>query len=111
MTAAPTVLLFSYGNLQYKDVQIAALGRGLTGRQDFLPGYVRTITDAEGIPYFNIEPSANSEDSVSGTLFEITEQELASADRYEKDLEYHRIGVTLRSGVQAWAYCQMAQRP
>jgi gamma-glutamylcyclotransferase (GGCT)/AIG2-like uncharacterized protein YtfP len=111
MTAAPTVLLFSYGKLQYKDVQIATFGHELTGRQDFLPGYVRTITDAEGVLYFNIEPSATSEASVSGTLFEITEQELASADRYEKDRKYHRIGVTLRSGVQAWAYRQMAQRP
>jgi hypothetical protein len=110
MTAAPTVLLFSYGRLQYKDVQIVAFGHQLTGRQDFLPGYIRTIADVEGGPYFNIEPSANSEDSVSGTLFEITERELASADRYEKDLAYQRIGVTLRSGVKAWAYLQMAAR-
>jgi Gamma-glutamyl cyclotransferase, AIG2-like len=108
MTASPTVLLFSYGRLQRKDVQIATFGRELTGRQDFLPGYIRTITDAEGWLYFNIEPSATSEDSVSGTLFEITEQELASADKYGKDRKYHRIGVTLRSGVQAWAYSQMA---
>ena len=54
--------------------------------------------------YFNIEPSSNLEDSVSGSLFEITEQELASADRYEKDREYYRIFVTLRSGVRAWVY-------
>jgi hypothetical protein len=102
MTAARTVSLFSYGKLQNKDVQIATFGRELTGREDLLPGYVRTITDVNGVPYFNIEPSAI--DAVSGTLFEITEKELALADRYEKDRKYGRISVTLRSGVQAWAY-------
>jgi hypothetical protein len=108
MTAACTVSLFSYGKLQYKDVQIATFGRELTGRPDFLPGYVRTITDAGGVSYYNIEPAAASEDAVSGTLYEITEPELGSADRYETDRGYHRIRITLRSGMQAWAYRQMA---
>ena len=104
MTSAPTVLLFSYGKLQYKDVQIATFSRELSGREDLLPGYVRTITEAGGVLYFDIEPSFNLEDAVSGTLFEITEQDLAAAERYEKERQYHRISVTLRSGVQAWAY-------
>ncbi|HKF21312.1 MAG TPA: gamma-glutamylcyclotransferase family protein [Candidatus Angelobacter sp.] len=112
MTAACTVLLFSYGKLQYKDVQVATFGRELTGRPDLLPGYVRTITEAGGVPFYNIEPSATSEEAVSGTLFEITEQELAFADGYETSIKYRRISVTLRSGVQAWAYIQMVpQRP
>ena len=42
-TSTPTVLLFSYGTLQDKDVQIASFGRELTGREDALPGYVRRI--------------------------------------------------------------------
>jgi gamma-glutamylcyclotransferase (GGCT)/AIG2-like uncharacterized protein YtfP len=109
MTAGCTVSLFSYGKLQYKDVQIATFGRELTGRPDFLPGYVRTITDAGGVSYYNIEPTTASE-AVSGTLYEITEQELGSADKYETDREYRRIRVTLRSGIQAWAYRQMAPR-
>jgi len=44
------------------------------------------------------------EDAVSGTVFEITEQELAAADKYEEVAEYRRISVTLRSGDEAWVY-------
>lgn len=101
------LLLFSYGYLQYKDVQIATFGRELTGRRDSLPGYRRDITDAGGVLYYNIEPSSDPTDAVSGTLFEITEQELAAADTYEEDRHYQRIFVTLRSGVQAWAYSRV----
>ena len=104
MASARTVLLFSYGTLQHKDVQIVTFGRELTGRGDFLPGYARTITQSGETLYFNIEPSSDPEDAVSGTVFEITEQELAAADRYEKDRNYRRIFLTLRSGVQAWVY-------
>lgn len=104
MTDAHAVLLFSYGTLQHKDVQIATFGRELAGREDSLPGYVRAISESGEVLYFNIEPTSRPEDTVSGTLFEITDQELAAADRYEKDRHYRRIFVTLRSGVQAWVY-------
>lgn len=98
------VLLFSYGTLRYKDVQIATFGRELTGRKDSLPGYRRAITEAGKVLYYNIEPSSDPEDAVSGTLFEITEQELTAADKYEKDRHYLRILVALRSGLRAWVY-------
>lgn len=52
----------------------------------------------------NLKPPLNPDDTVSGTLFEITEQELAAADRYEETAEYPRISVRLRSGDQAWVY-------
>ena len=112
-TSTPTVLLFSYGTLQNKNVQLANFGRELTGREDALRGYVRRmveIMDPEIAAltgeshYANVEPSSNPEDAVAGTVFEITEQELAVADRYEEDAEYRRISVTLRSGAQAWVY-------
>ena len=108
-----TVLLFSYGTLQKKKVQIANFGRELTGREDALPGYARrmvAITDPKVVAlsgeshHANLEPSSNPEDAVSGTVFEITEQELVAADRYEEVAEYRRISVTLRSGDQAWVY-------
>ena len=54
--------------------------------------------------YANAEPSSDPEDAVSGTVFEITEQELAAADKYEEVAEYRRISVKLRSGDQAWVY-------
>ena len=108
------VLLFSYGTLQDRDVQIANFGRELTGREDVLPGYARRlvpINDKDvaaalrGESYYaNAEPSPNPGDAVCGTVFEITEQELAAADEYEKDAEYGRISVTLGSGAQAWVY-------
>ena len=110
---SPTVLLFSYGTLQDTDVQIANFGRELTGREDALPGYTRrmvAIDDPNEVElsgqshYANAEPSCNLEDTVSGTVFEITEQELAAADKYEETAEYRRIFVTLRSGNQAWVY-------
>jgi len=112
-TSTPTVLLFSYGTLQNKNVQIANFGRELTGREDALPGHVRrivTITDPRVVAlsgesqYFNAEPSSNPEDAVSGIVFEVTEQELAAADQYEEGAEYRRISVTLKSGGQAWVY-------
>jgi len=104
MTAARMVWLFSYGTLQYKDLQIATFGHELRGREDSLPGYARTITETGGVLYFNVKPGSSPEDSVSGTVFEITEQELTAADGYEKEREYRRMLVTLRSGVQAWVY-------
>jgi len=104
MTAPRTVLVFSYGTLRHKDVQVAVFGRELTGRADSLPGYARAITETGGVLYYNVEPSSSLEDAVTGTLLEITEEELAAADRYEKAREYRRISVTLRSGVQAWTY-------
>jgi gamma-glutamylcyclotransferase (GGCT)/AIG2-like uncharacterized protein YtfP len=112
-TSSRTVLLFSYGTLQKKEVQIANFGRELRGREDALPGYTRglvPILDPEVVAssgesyYANAEPSANSEDLVRGTVFEVTEQELAAADQYEEPARYGRIFVTLRSGDQAWVY-------
>jgi gamma-glutamylcyclotransferase (GGCT)/AIG2-like uncharacterized protein YtfP len=107
MTAERGALLFSYGNLQQKELQVAIFGRDLGGCKDFLPGYARAITHVGNVDYYNIEPSSDPESFVSGTLFEITEHELAAADVYEKGREYRRISVRLRSGVQAWAYCRV----
>jgi gamma-glutamylcyclotransferase (GGCT)/AIG2-like uncharacterized protein YtfP len=96
-------------------VQIANFGRELAGRTDALPGYVRrmvAIDDAEvvrvsGAAYHpNAEPSSQPGDMVPGMVFEITEDELAAADRYEAAGQYHRISVTLASGVTAWVYCR-----
>src|SRR3954471_24737546 len=100
----PTVLLFSYGTLQDKNVQLANFGRELTGRADALPGYILGRVSSGESSHANAESSSNPEDLVSGTVFEITEQELAAADRYEARAGYSRISVTLKSGDQAWVY-------
>src|SRR5215831_6084273 len=99
----PTVLLFSYGTLQDRSVQIANFGRELTGRADALPGYARRLVSSGESTYANAELS-NPDDAVYGTVFEITEQELAAADEYEEPADYGRISVMLKSGDQAWVY-------
>jgi gamma-glutamylcyclotransferase (GGCT)/AIG2-like uncharacterized protein YtfP len=111
MTTA-AILLFSYGTLQDKKVQIAQFGRELRGRPDSIPGYrqrLLEITDPQVIATSGkthhpiVEPSADPADEVSGSVFEITAQELAAADQYEVS-DYERVSVKLKSGVQAWVY-------
>lgn len=110
-TTAP-VLLFSYGTLQDRNVQLAHFGRQLQGRPDSMPGYRQTliaISDPQVIATSGkthhpiVEPSADAADEVAGSVFEITAQELAAADKYEVS-DYKRVSVKLKSGLQAWVY-------
>jgi gamma-glutamylcyclotransferase (GGCT)/AIG2-like uncharacterized protein YtfP len=110
-TATP-ILLFSYGTLQDKSVQIANFGRELLGRADALPGYQQTfveITDPTVIATSGkthhpiVQASADPTDEIAGTVFEITASELVSADSYEVS-SYKRVSVLLKSGMQAWVY-------
>lgn len=111
-TAAGSILLFSYGTLQDKNVQLAHFGRELRGRPDSMPGYRQTmiaITDPQVVAISGkthhpiVEPSPDPGDEVRGSVFEITAQELAAADKYEVS-DYKRVSVMLKSGVQAWVY-------
>jgi gamma-glutamylcyclotransferase (GGCT)/AIG2-like uncharacterized protein YtfP len=110
--AARDVWLFAYGTLQLRAVQLSNFGRELDGQADALPGYALTyvaITDPEVIAVSGsdrhpiVAPSADPADAVDGTVFAITEDELAAADEYEVD-DYARTLVTLRSGTRAWVY-------
>ncbi|MBM9487021.1 gamma-glutamylcyclotransferase [Pseudomonas sp. ICBG1301] len=109
-----TVLLFSYGTLQDQAVQLATFGRELKGRVDSLPGYKQSwvdITDpavlaASGKTHHPIvQESRDLSDEIAGTVFEISEQELFAADKYEV-ADYRRVGVVLKSGASAWVYVQ-----
>ncbi|MFF4319550.1 gamma-glutamylcyclotransferase family protein [Streptomyces sp. NPDC001568] len=104
--------LFSYGTLQSREVQLARFGRLLDGTPDALPRYRMTyieITDPDVIAASgtNSHPllviSSEETDVVEGTVFSLTDDELAAADDYEVD-DYARTQVVLRSGTQAWAY-------
>ena len=104
--------LFSYGTLQQDDVQRATFGRLLTGQSDTLPGYSREmheIDDPEVVATSGkthhpiVRPSDNTLDRVAGTVFEISDAELAQADVYEV-AAYRRVAVALASGRRAWAY-------
>ena len=104
-------LLFSYGTLQQDSVQMASFGRLLNGRRDALPGWRQTmveITDPNvlaksGKTHHPIVMPGRKDDAVDGTVFEITTEELAAADRYEVS-DYKRIAAPLKSGVTAWVY-------
>jgi hypothetical protein len=107
-----TVLLFSYGTLQDKAVQLANFGRELTGTSDSLPGYsialiaisdLRVIETSGKTHHTIAERSRNLTDDVPGMVFKITPAELAAADQYEV-AEYTRMQVTLKSRLRAWAY-------
>jgi Gamma-glutamyl cyclotransferase, AIG2-like len=110
--STPTVLLFSYGTLQDKAVQLANFGRELQGHPDAIPGFRQTllairdphVVATSGKTHHPIvERSPDPNDSVAGTVFEITATELAAADKYEVS-DYKRVAVTLKSGVRAWVY-------
>ncbi len=105
-------LLFSYGTLQQDDVQRATFGRLLAGRRDTLPGYAQglyEIGDPEVVATSGkthhpiLQPSGHSADRVDGTVFEISDAELAQADAYEV-AAYRRVEATLASGLLAWVY-------
>jgi gamma-glutamylcyclotransferase (GGCT)/AIG2-like uncharacterized protein YtfP len=112
VSQATPVLLFSYGTLQDKAVQVSNFGRELSGRPDSILGYAQTlvaITDPAVVALSGkthhpiVQPSADPRDEVPGTVFEITAQELAAADEYEVS-DYKRVSVPLKSGAQAWVY-------
>ena len=107
-----TQLLFSYGTLQQRDVQLTTFGRELHGSADKLLGFHQSmvkIEDPEVIKTSGkthhpiVKYSGNVEDSVAGTVFTVTTEELANADRYEVS-DYKRISASLASGRTAWVY-------
>lgn len=111
-TEAALVRLFSYGTLLQPEVQLANYRRLLEGTPDTLLSHrlepveiddpdvvslsgkaVHTIARATG------EPA----DRIAGTVFLLTEDELAATDAYETDA-YSRVERTLESGRTAWVY-------
>ena len=105
-------LLFSYGTLQQKDVQVANFGRALSGAKDTLQGYVvgeveitdqRVIRESGKAIHPILRFTGDLADEVSGTVFDITDADLVQADDYEVD-EYIRIFARLKSGKECWIY-------
>jgi hypothetical protein len=106
------VWLFSYGTLQQEGVQLATFGRRLEGRPDVLPGFsasMLAITDPEVVATSGkthhpiVRLTGNPADEVAGTVFLITQNELAAADSYEV-ADYKRIAIRLKSGLEAFVY-------
>jgi gamma-glutamylcyclotransferase (GGCT)/AIG2-like uncharacterized protein YtfP len=110
--APKTVRLFSYGTLQQENVQLSTFGRRLEGAADAMIGYGLSmveildpaVIETSGARFHPIvRKSDDPADAAPGMVFEITEAELAAADRYEVG-DYKRIAVRLKSGLEAWVY-------
>jgi gamma-glutamylcyclotransferase (GGCT)/AIG2-like uncharacterized protein YtfP len=111
------VQLFSYGTLQDEQVQLATFGRKLNGEADSLSGYrlskipVKDQPEISGDQYYlNAQHTGQETDTVVGTKFEVTQQELEDADVYEATANYERITVKLDSGAIAWVYVSEVTR-
>jgi Gamma-glutamyl cyclotransferase, AIG2-like len=111
-------LLFSYGTLQQATKQLSTFGRLLQGQPDALLGFEQSVLKIEdpafvaasGKAHHAIVKFNGSRDSlVNGTVFEVTDDELASADAYEP-AGYARVMARLASGREAWVYAE-AQTP
>ncbi|HEX6334008.1 MAG TPA: gamma-glutamylcyclotransferase family protein [Flavisolibacter sp.] len=102
--------LFSYGTLQHEDVQLKLFGRKLQGTPDILPDHVVMPVDITDEAFLAAGGNRNQMIAVrtpgkyiAGTVFEVSEEELKTADRYEPS-NYKRFLVSLHSGKQAWVY-------
>jgi gamma-glutamylcyclotransferase (GGCT)/AIG2-like uncharacterized protein YtfP len=121
MTGESTMpLVFSYGTLQQDDVQLSTFGRRLQGERDELPAFEPSSVKIEDpklaaaigrTHHANVTYNGRKESRVSGTVFDITEAELAAADRFEEVAAYKRIYAMLASGKQAWVYVDARSAP
>jgi len=59
----------------------------------------------------NVTFNGRDDSRVSGTVFEISDAELAAADRYERIAAYKRIAAMLASGRQSWVYVDARSAP
>jgi gamma-glutamylcyclotransferase (GGCT)/AIG2-like uncharacterized protein YtfP len=95
--------IFAYGTLQDISIQHGVVGKRLplVGR-DRLPGFRHKYDPYPvGIPM--IVQSGNQEDSIVGTVYECTEDDISNMDRYEGSA-YHRIKTTTEGGREVWVY-------
>ena len=111
--------LFSYGTLQLEAVQLATFGRGLAGTSDVLPGFAvvpLTIDDPHVVAisgkavHTMATFTGRDADAIAGTVFELTPEEIRSADTYEP-AAVTRVAIVLQSGTRAWVYVDARNAP
>jgi hypothetical protein len=87
-------------------------GRRLVGYPDELVGFEQGLFEIEDPEFVATSGKAHhaivryngqNDSRVRGTVFEVSESELASADDYEP-AGYKRVSTTLASGKVAWVY-------
>ena len=113
-------LLFSYGTLQQEDVQLATLGRRLDGHHDEIVGFDPSQVRIEDTSvaarlgkthHNNVLATGNRASRVAGTVFEVTDDELARIDGYERVFSYVRLTAPLASGRVCWVYAHRTRTP
>ena len=113
-------LLFSYGTLQQDDVQLSTFGRRLDGQRDALVGFELSLVKIDDpavvaalgkTHHANVRFNGHEDSRVPGTVFEISEAELVSVDRYEAAYSYARRAAWLASGQHAWVYVHAESAP
>lgn len=111
-------LIFAYGTLQQKDVQLATFGRLVDGKSDALVGFERTQVEIEdpamaaGLDrthHANVEFVGNASSRVTGMALDVTDADLSTVDAYEATFSYKRVPATLASGREAWVYVHFYQ--
>jgi gamma-glutamylcyclotransferase (GGCT)/AIG2-like uncharacterized protein YtfP len=112
-------LLFSYGTLQQDSVQMSTFGRLVEGKADALVGYAQSMVEIGDANVVATSGKAHHPivaftgdlvDRVPGSVFEISDAELESADAYEVDA-YRRVLASLASGLSAWVYVDARLAP
>ncbi|HLV14922.1 MAG TPA: AAA family ATPase [Xanthomarina sp.] len=105
-------LLFSYGSLKSKQVQLEHFGRELKGTADSLSGYKLTDLEIKDTTVIKIDKtdilsiaskSREVTDKIEGLVLEITGEELVQIDKFGLS-NYKRIKETTNSGAEVWVY-------
>ena len=94
-------------------MQLSAFGRPLRGERDELPGFEPSLVPIDDphvvatlgrTHHANVTFNGRNDSRVGGTVFEVSDAELAAADTFEQPFAYTRITTTLASGKEAWVY-------
>nr|WP_294787385.1 gamma-glutamylcyclotransferase family protein [uncultured Flavobacterium sp.] len=102
-------LLFSYGTIRSKQIQMQIFNKVLVGSPDQILGFkLKSLQIEEEFgmaDYVVAVPSENLEDVIHGAVFEISNSELLKVDQFES-ISYKRVQVKLQSGRTAWIYTE-----
>ncbi|GGF66716.1 gamma-glutamylcyclotransferase family protein [Wenyingzhuangia marina] len=106
------MLLFTYGTLKLEKVQTEIFGKVLQGKDDIVKGYKLGIfhfVNPEAIAISEKDchplatPSENPNDEISGTIYEINEEEIKTKEICITD-DCERVQVITDSGTICWMY-------
>jgi hypothetical protein len=114
-----TELLFSYGTLRLEAIQLAIIGRTVTGQPDVLSGFEQTFVEIDDASvqaltgksrHVIVKFTGRPSDTIPGTLLALTHDEMQRVDSYET-AQYLRVSVLLQSGTRAWVYVDAEYPP